>query len=486
MESLNWILLTNHKNKYSIGIKVFNEYFKRYIKTPLKIISNNELTDEIKNNNSLIIIDDKDNLLIKEFINNNLLDNPTKEQEYSFMVGKSPYNNEQRIIMVTGNDYNGVLYGVIDLINIYFGEKIFTQSQCRYQSLLIYKFPFTNAMTPYKRHSSPNFLERGGWTWGMCIYDYKKYFINMLKMKLNLIVIWNDYVPRNAKEIIKFAHKCGIKVIFGFSWGWEDKNAIITDFSKEENKKIWADKIVNIYKEQYQPLNIDGIYFQTFTERKENIVNNQIVAKLATSWVNYIANELFKVEPNLRLQFGLHDTSIKNDTDYLKELDSRIEIIHEDCGSVPFNYLVNENKDFNETMEFVKKMVNLRTNEKTGFVLKGFSTLDWDNFKHHDENLVIGHAPKAFIKEKMKAKEASWRLLQGLWMEGSKFTKDMLETIKNNNPSTSFQLLIEDAPIDARVYYPIMLVAELLWDLDSTLEEIQKRTANSPFTYFAK
>lgn len=65
-------------------------------------------------------------------------------------------------------------------------------------------------MTEAKEESAPAIKNRAIWTWGHVIFDYEKFFENMSLLRLNEIVIWNDYMPVNAKQVVDAAHGYGI------------------------------------------------------------------------------------------------------------------------------------------------------------------------------------------------------------------------------------------------------------------------------------
>ena len=49
--------------------------------------------------------------------------------------------------------------------------------------------------------AAPALENRGLWTWGYVIYDYRRYLDNMARLKLNMLVVWNDCAPRNEPYI---------------------------------------------------------------------------------------------------------------------------------------------------------------------------------------------------------------------------------------------------------------------------------------------
>ena len=58
---------------------------------------------------------------------------------------------------------------------------------------------------PYFYSEVPDHKRRSIFTWGHPINDYRNYIENMARLKLNQLIIWNDFVPINAKEIIDYA-----------------------------------------------------------------------------------------------------------------------------------------------------------------------------------------------------------------------------------------------------------------------------------------
>jgi len=105
--------------------------------------------------------------------------------------------------------------------------------------------------------SAPSIKDRGIWTWGHTIYDYKGFLDNMLLCKMNTVIIWNDFAPINAKEIVDYAHANNIKVFFGYPWCWD------VDCSKFSMSDIFAHSkdIFEKFEKEYSSVGMDGIYF---------------------------------------------------------------------------------------------------------------------------------------------------------------------------------------------------------------------------------
>jgi len=123
-------------------------------------------------------------------------------------------NNEA---IIEGADDAGVLYGCLDFYNKYVVEFEYTDDDNTFL-----KNPFEgDTLDDFEYASSPAVKNRGIWTWGHVIYDYRGFLDNMMKLKMNTVIIWNDFVPVNAGELIDYAHSLNIKVIFGFAWLWD-------------------------------------------------------------------------------------------------------------------------------------------------------------------------------------------------------------------------------------------------------------------------
>ena len=67
----------------------------------------------------------------------------------------------------------------------------------------------------------------------------------MARLKFNELIIWNDFVPLNIREVIDYAHSYGIKVNLGYSWGWIDGCNKITDISDKKLDEL-KEQIIEI------------------------------------------------------------------------------------------------------------------------------------------------------------------------------------------------------------------------------------------------
>lgn len=303
----------------------------------------------------------------------------------------------------------------------------------------------------------------GIWTWGHVIYDYKGFFNNMKKLGMNSVIIWNDIVPINATEVLNFAHSLGIKVIWGFAWGWVDGCTDNVKCIDRETTQRLCDDVVNTFKEEYADISPDGIYFQSFTELGTDEIGGICIAEAVTDFVNRTAAKIYEISPNIEILFGLHATSVKNHLDCIKKTDPRIRIIWEDCGAFPFAYDPLKTDDFEETKEFVDTALSLRgEDEKSGFIIKGMTTLDWSKFEYHAEPYYIGEKDIEFIKNRLIEKQKAWEKFTDGWEKNSSFCREIINRIKSAKPDTYIYGLIEDGMFEAEIPKPARLLSEFV------------------------
>ena len=382
------------------------------------------------------------------------------------------------VAMIEGKDDNGVLYGCVDFYNRYLVKKEFNQSL--YSSV---NDPFADTLSDFEVTSAPAISSRGIWTWGHVIYDLKRYIDNMVKLKMNTLIIWNDFAPINAKQIVEYAHSCGIRVYFGFAWCWD------TDCSRFSMDTILdnADDVVRVYDTQYSDVGADGIYFQSFTELNQDAIGGVLIAEAVTRFVNYTSAKLFEKYPTLELQFGLHANSVKEKLEYIAATDPRIRIVWENCGTFPFTDYEYTPEAYKQTQDLVRKISDLRgENDKFGVVTKGFTSLDWSAFAHADAPVIIGRGSKKFIADRVARKSKIWRMVQAYWLSHAAEAQGMVQTLAEaKKGDLVLCTLVEDGVFEENVMYPVALYAEMLWDPNADLSQMINDVALRSYVDFA-
>ncbi len=380
-------------------------------------------------------------------------------------------------VYIEGADDVGVLYGCIDFFSKYAVHLEYPNDD-RYR-IECFDGPFPD----FEYSHAPTVRSRGFWTWGHVIYDYRAYIDNMLMMKLNTLTVWNDRPPVNAKEIIDYAHSCGIKVIYGYSWLWG------TDCTKVPFDRLYeySETIFKQYEDEYSRLGADGIYFQSFTELKTDTVNGVVIADTVTDFVNRTAALFFEKYPDLELWFGLHATSVSGRLDSIARTDKRIRIVWEDCGAFPFSYVPSDIEGFDATCDLVKKIASLRApNERFGVVTKGLTKLDWNSFHHTEEPLCIGTSSKEVKADRVERKRKIWRYLQAFWMINADKALETVRLLKEEKDGDlCICALAEDGMLEENIMYPAALFSEMLWDCETDLRTLMSEVALRSYVDFA-
>ena len=403
-----------------------------------------------------------------------------KPEEYTICVT----DTDPQILSITGSDENGLLYGVVDFIGKYIPHALFshTSGNPYYMHTL-----FTDApMKPFHVTSAPAIARRGLWTWGHTITDYRGYIDNMVTARLNTLVIWNNLLPANAGDVVDYAHENGIKLLYGFAWGWGTNNHTPEGIRYALDHK---QAVVAEYLRDWAPLGCDGIYFQSFTETSHEKIGDILIADAVTEYVNHIAGEIWKHTPGVTIQFGLHASSVNKKLDFIARTDPRIEIVWEDCGAFPFSYTPNRvgEDDFCHTAALAEDISVLRgEDDRFGCVFKGLICLDWSKFRYPAGPYLIGESSPALQKARTEEKRPIWRYVQAHWMANAWYAQTMFRKLcqKKNGDFTALAL-VEDGMFESSLWFPVLLYGELLWDPFADTGRILCETAMHPAAVFA-
>jgi hypothetical protein len=413
---------------------------------------------------------------IDELVRRKRLALPAGGEGYAVAVGTAPGKAGGRFMAVAGRAAKGVLNGVAD-----FGAKAVGK---HIAPLLDNDRRAAFDRLPDLAFSGQPVLEnRGIWTWGYVIYDYRRFLDNMARLKLNMLVIWNDCAPLNLAAVVRHAHARGIRVICGFHWGW-GLDVSLTDGAAR--KRIKA-AVLAAYEEQYRDQGIDGIYLQTVTEHAETERGGKSTAALACEWVNDIGRALLARYPDLTIQFGLHATSMVGHHEDLKSLDERIAIIWEDAGTVPYCTICRETGaavytpalefpaeshlarnglgDVAGTIEFSKRLASFRGKAEFGLCPKGYSNLDWEHeFEHHGP-FILGERTAEFVRRRYDRKKSWLDAMDRQWLKAAphaaRFYREVREQARG--PMTAVAL-VEDALFEHAIAPSVALFAETVWD----------------------
>ena len=379
------------------------------------------------------------------------------------------------VVSIVGSDDGGTLYGCVDF------RTRFLLPLCAPGFDLLPKRPPDGELPDFECESSPATVDRGVWSWGHVVYDFRRFIDNMVRLKMNTLILWNDAPPFYAREMVDYAHENNVRILWGFAWGWD------TDCKKITPSTLSAlsPETFREYEQKYAPLGGDGIYFQSFTERDDDEVDGRPIASIVTDFVNATAALFFEKYPDLRLEFGLHATSVRGHLDDIARVDPRIRVVWENCGSFPFSYMPADVSDADETRAFVKKIASLRgSDERFGAVTKGFTKLDWTTFRHLDGSVASGRSSDRFRADRCAKKRDVWRFLQAGWLKNGEVALSIIRAMQSVGREIELTALVEDGLFEERIPFPVALCAEMFWDAVDPYPEILYRTAQRPDVEF--
>ena len=388
----------------------------------------------------------------------------TLPEEYRITV-------KNNTVYVEGFDDAGALYGAIDFYDRYILPNEYPDDSNLYRVNFFEK----DTLPDFSYRCAPAVRARGLWTWGHVIYDYKGYLDNMMALKMNRVIIWNDFLPVNARDITEYAHARNIKVIWGFAWLWD------TDCAKFDMHKLTeeSDGIFQRFEKEFGDTPIGGIYFQTFTELDREYIGGVLIAQAAAEFVNHTAALFYERYPDMELEFGLHARSVKKRLAFIRAVDPRIRIVWEDCGAFPFSYLPNDIADFEKTAALVRDIAVLRgENDRFGAVTKGLVKLDWTAFAHGVGAQYIGVSTKRMKHDRIDRKNAIWKYIQANWIAYADKALEMVRIMRDcKNGDLCVYALVEDGVFGENIMWPVALYAEMLWSADEDLRALTSRTA---------
>lgn len=395
-----------------------------------------------------------------------------KEDGFLVKVIKNPDNEEGYIVVITAMEEQELFYGAVSFLDDYIPEMLPWHGAVRMPQIT-----FDEPLKEFSYTEKESYSIRSVFTWGHPINDYRSYIENMARLKLNQLIIWNDYMPLNVSEIIDYAHSFGIEVIFGYAWGWKPGyGKYITDISDKRLQEL-KEEIIAHYEENYAKINCDGIYFQSFTESTSEYVGDRLIAEAVRVLVNDTAHALWEKYPNLKLQFGLHAMSVKNHLDEIAKVDKRIEILWEDCGAFPYHYtpIVFSEKEFEETLEFTKKILTLRGNAPVGLLFKGAMTLDWTRFVRQGGEFILGENALEIIEHDKRMRQGAWKHFSAEWMQYGHYALRMLKFIQEN--ALGEVTMCQAGNFDGGIYLPQALCAQMFRRTEEDYGEILKKVA---------
>ena len=465
MQKSNWkIIYSNYDGIEKSAINFISREMGKYVlrnmgEYSLPVLAIEKFDVSQLDKNAVIIGLYGENTLIQKYIKKDEI----PENGYIVKVFDNPENEELKIAIIAANEPVNVFYGAADFIDDYFSFAIPERADIKYPKEL-----FEGKMPDYKSALYPTVKTRNVFAWGHPITNYKEYLENMARMKLNQLILWNDFAPLNKKEFTDCAHSFGISVMWGYAWGW---SLDCSEINLEALDKV-SDAAIEKFEKEYAKDGVDGIYFQSFTELEREKIGDKLIAEAVTDFVNSTAEKLLEKFPGLHIQFGLHATSVKDRLEFIAKVDKRVEIIWENSGSFPYNNspFVKSEKDYEETKSFTEKIINLREEGAFGMLYKGQLRLDWSKFMHQAGPYIIGDASAEGAQHDREMYKPLWKHFQNNWIKNGRYAYDMTKYIvaKERKDVT----LGMAGQFAGGRWFSQALCAEIIYNCDRPYEEI--------------
>lgn len=421
-------------------------------------------SDTLPETNAVVIGTLKENPLLQKFIR------PGEVPPNGFRIRKvqNPLHPEKELLLIAANDPAAVLYGTVTFIDDILVQESKSDGNGVTADADVCHLP----LAEIDLAEAPATRIRSVFTWAHPIGNMYEYFRNLARLKFNRVYMWNEFPPLNAAEVVDYAHSWGIEVFWGFAWGWST-NCCATNIS---NIAAMKQSILQEYYSIWAKLPGDGIYFQSFTEMAQRELNGRPVADSVVELVNSIAAQLLAAQPELKIVFGLHASSVKEDLDAIAKSDPRLEILWEDCGNYPFNRIKAAPTPA-EDQNFVRRL--LAQKHTMGLVYKCQLVQKWENFAHQAGSYILGHNGSKMQANDLAVVTSSWKYYKAVWHELGEIAYDLTRMIQSEG-GADIEMNVA-AQLNGPIHWPTAMTAELFWQSDRPFAEIIRRAQRKGF-----
>jgi hypothetical protein len=477
-----WTLLYgSYEGVEQFAVNELQRMVQRSVPYVLEVLPAGQTPDATRN--LILVGTPAANPRIAELGRRGLVELPTHAEGYTIACLKLPEPIERRAIVIAGADASGVLYGVVE-----FNKRLATLARHDLELRAA-----LDAMPEFAVSEAPVIENRGIWTWGYVIYVYRRFFDNMARLKMNRLTVWNDRPPINCRQFIDYAHSRGITVILGYSWGYALSKLDPTD---PRHLQLIKGEVLKGYEDLYRDLPMDGIYFQTFTEQENTMIRGRSIAAVACDWVNDIARALLAKHPRLRIEWGLHASSIKEHYPDLKNLDPRLTIVWEDAGGIPFSYdpeapaaddkTGRDSGALDPTLEYAKKLATFRPGSEFAMCGKGWIQMRWQTESEPHGAFIIGERAHEFIRNRLAERQPRWDYVNAKWIANYPVAMRFYREIRAETAAPITVVgLIDDGMFEERIQVSAALLGEMLWN-PSRSEKAILEEALSPYYRIAE
>ena len=375
------------------------------------------------------------------------------------------HENGRNIVLIAGDTPEAVLWATFDFLDVVAPtlESKITSQHGRYAGM----FFRADRIPEYECRRQPQTFVRSIFSWGHVVDDYRETFRALARARFNRAILWNDQLVVNAREVVACAHSWGVKVFWGFSWGWtlSGKEGKGLDFGK------LADDIVDEWRQKWKPMGGDGIYFQSFTETNKREIGGRSIPEAVTELVNEVSKRIRAEAPGLEIVFGLHSNSMKREgaAEAIAKVDPSLEILWENCGGFPF-WETNGRIEPPDTA-FCDQILAL--NKSVGLAWKAQLRMDWKNYVPPAGPFMLGCAGSRLLARDQAVTVPRYASFDEDWILNGKSAHEFVRHIRaGEHPPKEFNAVAEYNPPFG---FATHCQAELFWNSDDPWEEIARR-----------
>ena len=360
------------------------------------------------------------------------------------------------VVAIAGDTPRAVLWGAFEFADIV--KPDLTDASVQWHNMAYEDVFFKLDKLPdFTYATAPEAPVRSLFTWGHVIDDYRLSFREFARSRLNRVILWNEFPPVNAAEVVREAHDWGLDVYWGFAWGWTT-DCRDTDLSK--TAEIGA-AIVREWEDVWSGLPGDGIYFQTFTELGAESIGGRLVAECAVELVNGTARKIRAKRPGLPIVFGLHASSVKKRIEVIEKTDKDVDILWEDW----------ERATDAEAEALAMRI--LESDRHVGLVWKALLQ-DWTCWAHQPGPYMLGCAGARLLDRDRKLVDGYKAVFNDLWLNtmGPKVGGFLRKVRSGKHPPWECNTVAEYNPPLA---FATLAQAELFWNAKNEWKESVRR-----------
>lgn len=441
----------------------FGPYFLRegYLATALMLPLEKDGGDPVKGKRDMIVVGmPSENATLRGYLGAGTTAVPSG----GYLI--KTFNEKGRnVVLIAGDTPEAVLWATFDFLDVVAPtlEGKVSSQHGRYAGM----FFRAEKIPAYECRREPQTLVRSIFSWGHVVDDCRATFRELARARFNRAILWNDQLVVNARDVVACAHSWGVKVYWGFSWGWtlSGKEGKGLDFGK------LADDIVAEWRQKWKPMGGDGIYFQSFTETKNREIGGRSIPEAVTELVNAVAARIRAEALGIDIVFGLHSNSMKREgaEEAIAKVDPSLEILWENCGGFPF--WETDGKVSPPDEAFCDRILAL--NPSVGLAWKAQLRMDWKNYVPPAGPFMLGCAGEKLLVRDRAVTVPRYASFDEDWILNGRMAYDFVRHIRaGKNPPKEFNAVAEYNPPYG---FATHCQAELFWSSEDSWEEIAKR-----------